>query len=105
MPEEVTSFIGAFGPGPGTALGAATKPILVPQIRFLTNDAWPVVRVIADNQAFPVLLMDQSSRGKLLVLTLPDNFHGTIFTDLYETPAARIKCDSQLHRGRLSGPL
>jgi len=73
MHAEVPSFTGAFGPGPGTALGAATKPILLPQIRFLTNDAWPVVRGIADNKAFPVL-MDQYSRGKLLVLTIPDNF-------------------------------
>ncbi len=39
MHAEVPSFTGAFGPGPGTALGAATKPILLPQIRFLTNDA------------------------------------------------------------------
>jgi hypothetical protein len=85
MHEEVTSFIGALGPGPGTALGAARKPILFPQIRFLTNDAWPVVRGIADNNAFPVLLMDQYSRGKLFVLTIPDNF-----TDLYEMPVPAL---------------
>ena len=81
MQEPVTSFIGAFGPGPGTALGAASKPILFPQIQFLTNDAWPVVRGIADNNAFPILLMDQYGKGKLFVLTIPDNF-----TDLYAMP-------------------
>jgi hypothetical protein len=81
MQEPVTSFIGAFGPGPGTVLGEATKPLLFPEIRFFTNDAWPVVRGIANNNAFPVLLMDQYGKGKLFVLTVPDNF-----TDLYEIP-------------------
>ncbi|MGC2194741.1 MAG: hypothetical protein WA628_08695, partial [Terriglobales bacterium] len=81
MHEPVTSFIGAFGPGAGTALGNASKPILFPQIRFLTNDAWPVIRGIADNNAFPILLMNRYGKGKLLVLTVPDNF-----TDLYEIP-------------------
>lgn len=81
MHEPVTSFIGAFGPGSGTGLGAASKPILFPQIRFLTNDAWPVIRGIADNNAFPILLMNQYAKGKLFVLTVPDNF-----TDLYEIP-------------------
>ncbi len=81
MHEPVTSFIGAFGPGAGTALGNAARPILFPQIRFLTNDAWPVVRGIADNNGFPILLMNQYGKGKLFVLTIPDNF-----TDLYEMP-------------------
>jgi hypothetical protein len=81
MQEPVTSFIGAFGPGAGTSLGSASSPIFVPQIRFLTNDAWPVIRGIADNNAFPILLMNEYGKGKLFVLTIPANF-----TDLYEMP-------------------
>ncbi|MGO9862731.1 MAG: hypothetical protein ACLPLR_03880 [Terriglobales bacterium] len=81
MQEPVTSFLGAYGPGSGSGFGAAANPILFPQIRFLTNDAWPVVRGIADNNAFPILLMDRYGKGKLLVLAIPDNF-----TDLYEIP-------------------
>ncbi|HEY0795409.1 MAG TPA: hypothetical protein VGD64_06480 [Acidisarcina sp.] len=80
-PEPVTGFIGAFGPGSGTMLGQIEKPILFPQIRFLTNDAWPVIRGIADDNAFPILLMDKYSAGTLYVLTVPDNF-----TDLYRIP-------------------
>jgi hypothetical protein len=103
MHEEVTSFIGALGPGPGTALGAATKPILFPQIRFLTNDAWPVVRGIADNNAFPILLMDQYSKGTLFVLTIPDNF-----TDLYEMPVPTLNAIRSYIMGdfpvRIEGP-
>ncbi len=85
MHEPVTSFIGAFGPGAGTALGKASRQILFPQIRFLTNDAWPVVRGIADDNGFPILLMNQYGKGKLFVLTVPDNF-----TDLYEIPEAAL---------------
>jgi len=85
MQEPVTSFIGAFGPGPGTTLGDAAQPILFPQIRFLTNDAWPIIRGIADGNSFPILLMDQYGKGKLFVLTIPDNF-----MDLYEIPAPAL---------------
>ena len=81
MQEPITRFLGAYGAGAGNDLGSAAKPILFPQIRFLTNDAWPVIRGIADNNAFPIMLMDQYGKGKLFVLTIPDNF-----TDLYEIP-------------------
>ncbi|HEY0758516.1 MAG TPA: hypothetical protein VGD59_04585 [Acidisarcina sp.] len=81
----LTAFIGAFGPGSGTGLGKLEKPILFPQIRFLTNDAWPVVRGLSDDNAFPVLLMDKYSTGTLYVLTVPDNF-----TDLYRLPAPTL---------------
>lgn len=103
MHEPVTSFIGAFGPGSGTALGDATKPILFPQIRFLTNDAWPVIRGIAHNNAFPILLMGQYGKGKLFVLTIPDNF-----TDLYEIPEATLNAIRSYVMGdcpvRIDGP-
>ncbi len=81
MAEPITSFLGAFGPGAGTDLGKPQNAILFPQIRFYTNDAWPVIRGIADDNAFPILLMDKYGAGNLLVLTIPDNF-----TDLYRLP-------------------
>jgi hypothetical protein len=77
----VTSFTGAYGPGAGIDLGKAENPILIPQLKFFTNDAWPVIRGVADNNAFPILLMDQYAAGKLFVLTVPDNY-----ADLYELP-------------------
>ncbi len=80
-PVGVTSFIGAFGPGAGTALGTTAKPILFPQIRFYTNDAWPVIRGISDDNLFPLLLSDNYGSGHLYVLTVPDNP-----ADLYELP-------------------
>ncbi len=81
----VTSFIGAFGAGAGMDIGKSAAPILIPHLRFFTNDAWPVVRGIADNNGFPILLMNQYGKGKLYVLTIPDNF-----TDLYLLPEATL---------------
>jgi hypothetical protein len=77
----VSSFIGAFGSGAGVAMGASASPIVIPHLRFLTNDAWPVVRGIGDNNGFPILLMNDYGKGRLFVLTIPDNF-----TDLYLLP-------------------
>lgn len=81
----VTSFIGAFGAGAGTDIGKSSSPILIPHLRFLTNDAWPVVRGIADNNGFPMLLMNQYGKGTLYVITIPENF-----TDLYLIPEAAL---------------
>jgi len=80
-PVAVANFIGAYGPGAGTPLGDAEKPILIPQVKFFTNDAWPVIRGIADGNGFPMVLMDEYGKGKLYVLTIPDNF-----ADLYALP-------------------
>jgi hypothetical protein len=103
MHAAVTSFIGAFGPGAGTDLGRATAPILFPQIRFLTNDAWPVVRGIANNNGFPILLMNQYGKGKLFVWTIPDNF-----TDLYQMPEPALNAIRSYVMGdfpvRIDGP-
>ncbi len=77
---NVDTYWGAFGPGGGNDLGKS-KPILVPRIGFLTNDAWPVVRATANGYAAPMLLMDRYSKGILLVLTIPENFN-----DLYSLP-------------------
>ena len=84
-PVAVTKFIGAYGPGAGTPLGDAEKPILIPQVRFFTNDAWPVIRGIADGNGFPMVLMDEYGKGKLYVLTVPDNF-----ADLYALPEGEL---------------
>ncbi len=60
-------YIGAYGPGAGTPLGDAEKPILIPQVRFFTNDAWPVIRGIADGNGFPMVLMDEYGKRQAVV--------------------------------------
>jgi hypothetical protein len=76
-------FIGGFGSGSGANLGSESSGILLPEIDYLTNDAWPVVRAIANGNGYPLMLMDRYSKGIFYVLTIPDNF-----ADLYRLPPA-----------------
>lgn len=77
-------FLGGFGAGNGTSLGSPVDgDILFPDIRFLTNDAWPVVRALANGRGYPLLLMEHYGKGVLYVWTMPDNFN-----DLYRLPPA-----------------
>ena len=66
-----------YGSGGRAGLGDDTKAsgILIPQIRFLTNDAWALVSAMSDNVGFPLLLMDRYGKGVLYIWTMPDNFH------------------------------
>jgi hypothetical protein len=78
----VREYSGAFGPGNRTTLGNNTDtPIPFPEIRFITNDAWPLISGLATGNGFPILLMDRYSKGILFVWTIPENFN-----DLYELP-------------------
>ena len=77
-------FFSGFGAGNGIPLDqSGDLRILFPELDFITNDAWPVVRALADGNTYPILLMDRYSRGTLMVWTMPDNF-----TDLYLLPPA-----------------
>ncbi|HEV2701686.1 MAG TPA: hypothetical protein VGV09_08655 [Steroidobacteraceae bacterium] len=77
-------FFGAYGAGRGVSLnapGEASRALLFPEIRFYTNDAWPLIRGVAEARGVPVLLMERYSRGILYLLNIPDNPG-----DLYELP-------------------
>ena len=77
---KVHDYWGASGSGEGANLGA-TQDILVPEITFMTNDAWPVVRGTANGRGAPLLLQDHYSKGNFYVLTIPENAN-----DLYLLP-------------------
>jgi hypothetical protein len=80
----VHEFIGAFGAGRGTSLnepGKFGRDILFPELRFYTNDSWPLIRGVANEHGVPILLMNRYSRGVLYVLDIPDNIG-----DLYALP-------------------
>ena len=82
----VRDFGGAFGAGRGVSLndpGRQSRGLLFPEIRFYTNDAWPLIRGVAQARGVPILLMDRYSRGALYILNIPDNPG-----DLYELRAA-----------------
>ncbi|HEY3625038.1 MAG TPA: hypothetical protein VGL00_02105 [Terracidiphilus sp.] len=77
---RVNEYWGASGAGAGAGLGK-TGDVLVPEIAFQTNDAWPVVRGTANGRGAPLLLMNRYSKGILFVLTIPENAN-----DLYALP-------------------
>lgn len=77
---RINEYWGSYGAGGGASLGT-TPDILVPEIGFMTNDAWPVVRGTANGRGAPLLLMDHYSKGILYVLTIPENAN-----DLYALP-------------------
>ncbi len=75
-------YVGGFGAGNGAVLdGGKNEDILFPEIFFLTNDAWPVVRLLANGNGYPLLLMDRYAKGVLYIWTMPENFN-----DLYSLP-------------------
>lgn len=56
--------------------------ITIPQIQYLTNDAWELVSCRTHNDlGYPLLLQAGYGKGKLHVLTIPENF-----SDLYSFP-------------------
>jgi hypothetical protein len=76
------AYFTGFGAGSGIQVANdAGQGILFPEILFITNDAWPLVRGTARGRGVPLLLMDRYSKGVLYVLTIPDNFN-----DLYSLP-------------------
>jgi hypothetical protein len=67
--------------------GQSTLPpdlhILIPEIQYLTNDAWELVSVTAQNDlGYPLLIQAGYAKGTLFVLTVPENF-----SDFYSFPA------------------
>ncbi len=77
-------YLSGFGAGTGSSLTEEENPqILFPDIRFLTNDAWPIIRALANGRGYPLMLLDRYSQGILYIWTIPDNFN-----DLYRLPSS-----------------
>ena len=55
--------------------------ILIPQIRYATNDSWELITALDSGIGYPILHQASYGNGKLYVLTIPDNFG-----ELYEFP-------------------
>ena len=76
------TYAGGYGAGNFSNLDAGTNAdVLFPEIDFLTNDSWSLVRAEADGNGFPLLLLNRYAKGILYVWTMPDNFN-----DLYALP-------------------
>jgi len=75
-------YSAGFGSGPMSDLGGREDAgVLFPEIEFLTNDSWALVRAMANGKGYPLLLMNRYSNGIIYLWTMPDNFN-----DLYRLP-------------------
>jgi len=67
----------------------AKSEMVIPQIQYLTNDAWEEISAMDETNGWPMLISAGYAKGTLYVLTIPESF-----TDLYNLPASilsRIK--------------
>lgn len=62
-------------------LEESAKSIIIPQLEFMTNDTWEIVAGFGEDNSFPLLLKTKYGKGRLYVLTIPDDFG-----DLYHLP-------------------
>lgn len=69
--------------------GKPTREILIPQVRYYTNDAWEVVSagrpLTGGVSGYPILLRAPYSKGNLYVLTIPDDMG-----NLYDYPTEAL---------------
>ena len=60
-----------------------SKPILMQQVMYKTNDSWEVISGMDSGLGWPFLHRDVYSKGTVYLLVVPDNF-----ADLYNLPDA-----------------
>lgn len=83
-----TAAVKEFRAGWGGREEAAAE-MVIPQIAYLTNDAWEEISAMDGTNGWPMLISAGYADGTLYVLTIPESF-----TDLYHLPASvlsRIK--------------
>ena len=81
----------------------AKAEMVIPQIVYLTNDAWEEVSALDGTNGWPMLISAGYAQGTLYVVTIPDSF-----TDLYNLPVSVLsRLKDTLTGGlpvRLDGP-
>ena len=82
--DDLKAIVNDFG-----RYGKSEKDILIPQVRYLTNDSWEVVSagrpLTGGVSGWPIFHRATYSNGTLYVLTIPDDFG-----NLYDYPAAAL---------------
>ncbi|MBR5735195.1 MAG: hypothetical protein IKX60_00155 [Bacteroidales bacterium] len=78
--DDLKAIVNDFG-----RYGKSEKDIIIPQVRYLTNDSWEVVSagrpLTGGVSGWPILHRATYSNGTLYVLTIPDDFG-----NLYDYP-------------------
>ena len=73
---SVKEFAAGWGPH-----SFSDREMIIPQIRYITNDSWEIVSAFNGTNGWPILHRGDYSKGKFYVLTIPDNV-----IDLYHMP-------------------
>lgn len=75
--------------------GMADKDILIPQVRYQTNDVWDILSagrpLTKGTSGYPMLLRAPYSKGNLFVMTIPDDFG-----NLYDLPEGVLNAFRQV---------
>lgn len=74
---SVKEFAAAWSPH-----SFSDREMLIPQIKYNTNDSWEMVSAFDDTNGWPMVHRADYAKGKLYVLTIPENA-----VDLYHLPA------------------
>jgi hypothetical protein len=75
-------YLSSYGAGNSDPIGNdQAKDVLFPEVDFLTNDSWALVRALANGRGYPLLFMNRYSKGAFYVWTIPENAN-----DLYRLP-------------------
>jgi hypothetical protein len=83
----VREFAGGFGGrgGRGGPAAAPPKPldfdIVIPEIRYPTNDTWDRVSTLTRGASYPMVTVSSYSKGTFYLVAIPDTFR-----DLYNLP-------------------
>jgi hypothetical protein len=56
--------------------------IIIPEIKYLTNDSWEEISCLTSGIGYPILHSADYANSRLYILTIPDNYG-----DLYNLPA------------------
>lgn len=79
------------------------RDILIPELRYNTNDSWELVSSMTNGLGYPLVHYVPYAQAKLYILTMPENFG-----DLYELPAPVLNFIRQTASkdlfARLEGP-
>jgi hypothetical protein len=59
----------------------STGDIMIPQIKYATNDSWEVITCLKNQDGYPLLLRVPYADGNMYVLTIPETV-----SDLYDLP-------------------
>jgi hypothetical protein len=81
----VREFAGGGRGGRGGPAAAPPKPldfdIVIPEIRYPTNDAWDRVSTLTRGASYPMVTVSSYSKGTFYLVAIPDTFR-----DLYNLP-------------------